>query len=82
MPRLSRGSQSALPAPRDVQLETDTDSEWLARVNARVEQERAARRLSEVSGPVTGTQAAMLGDGGDTQAARLARRGGGRGTGL
>jgi hypothetical protein len=72
-PRLSRGSQSALPAPRDVELETDTDSEWLARVNARVEQERAARRLSEVSGPVTGTQAAMLGESEDTQAARLAR---------
>ena len=73
MPRLSRGSQSALPAPRDVELETDTDDEWLARVNARVEQERAARRLSKGSGPVTGTQAAMMGESEDTQAARLAR---------
>src|SRR6202140_3938751 len=62
MPRLSRGSQSALPAPRDVELETDTDDEWLARVNARVEQERAARRVSKGSGPMTGTQAAMLGE--------------------
>src|ERR1700687_875386 len=71
VPRLSRGSQSALPAPRDVELETDIDDEWLARVNARVEQERAARRVSQ--GPVTGTQAAMADDGEDGQAARLAR---------
>src|SRR6202165_4058590 len=70
VPRLSSGSQSALPAPRDVELETDTDDEWLARVNARVEQERATRRLSHE--PVTGTQAALSADGGDEQAARLA----------
>ena len=71
MPRLSRGSQPVLPAPRDVELETDTDDEWLARVNARVEQERAARRLSHE--PVTGVQPALSVDGGDEQAARLAR---------
>src|ERR1700674_5493890 len=71
VPRLSRDSQSALPAPRDVELETDTDDEWLARVNARVEQERAARRVSHE--PVTGKQPALPVDGGDEQAARLAR---------
>ena len=69
VPRLSRGS--ALPAPHDAGLGTDED-EWLARVNERIEQERAAR-LSQQVEPVTGTQAAMTGDSGNAQAARLAR---------
>src|SRR6202140_1781909 len=73
MPRLSRGSQVALPQPMNVALETDTDDEWLARVNARVEQERAARRVSKGLGPVTGTQAALSAAGEEEQAARLAR---------
>src|SRR5260370_31049433 len=46
LPRLSRGPQAALPQPIAVSLQTDTDDEWLARVNSRVEQERATRRLS------------------------------------
>jgi hypothetical protein len=54
-----------------VSLQTDTDDDWLARVNARVEQERATRRLSQE--PVTSAQPAMSADGGDEQAARLAR---------
>ena len=38
----SRAS-SALPQPKDVDLATGESDEWLARVNERVEQERAAR---------------------------------------
>jgi hypothetical protein len=56
-------------------LDTTSLSQHLAGrllyVNARVEQERAARRLPQE--PVTGTQAALSVDGGDEQAARLAR---------
>ena len=42
VPRLSRGS--ALPAPHEDGFEPEMTDEWLARVNARVERERAARR--------------------------------------
>jgi uncharacterized membrane protein len=41
-PRLSRGS--ALPAPHEDGFGSEIPDEWLARLNARVEQERAARR--------------------------------------
>ena len=72
VPRLSRGPQSALPAPHDVEMGPETGDEWLARVNERIEQERAAR-LSQQADLVTGTQATRADDGGETQAARLAR---------
>jgi uncharacterized membrane protein len=72
VPRLARQLPSALPAPRDVELDTDADDEWLARVNARVEQERT-RRLSQATGPVARAQAAGADNSEDTQAARLAR---------
>jgi uncharacterized membrane protein len=42
VPRLSRGS--ALPAAQEDGFGPEMSDEWLARVNARVEQERAARR--------------------------------------
>src|ERR1051326_4307508 len=42
VPRLSRSS--ALPAPQEGGFDSEIDDGWLARVNARVERERAARR--------------------------------------
>ena len=60
VPLLSSGASSALPAPKDVELETDTDDEWLGRVNARVEAERAAR-LNQQGEPVTNGQAGKSG---------------------
>ena len=49
VPRLTRGSSESGTTPRDVELATDTDDEWLARVNAQVEQERR-RRLAQTPG--------------------------------
>ena len=49
VPRLSQRSSESATTPRDVELATDTDDEWLARVNAQVEQERR-RRLTQTPG--------------------------------
>ena len=49
VPRLSPRSSESATVPRDVELATDTDDEWLARVNAQVEQERR-RRLAQTPG--------------------------------
>jgi hypothetical protein len=72
VPRLSRLAPAVLPAPQEAGLGTDGD-EWLARVNERVEAERAARRMGQEAQPMTEAQAAFAPDGGDEQAARLAR---------
>jgi hypothetical protein len=59
VPRLSRGSQSSLPAPKEAEPVIEEDDAWLARVNERVEQERR-RRLEQEAQPVTDAQAARL----------------------
>jgi uncharacterized membrane protein len=70
VPRLSSGVQSGWSTPKDREPNGD---DWLARVNERVEKERAARRLGQEVEPMTEAQQTMMGDGGDEQAARLAR---------
>jgi len=73
VPRLARDAPLELPAATRAELVTDgTEDAWLARVNERVEQERA-RRMGQGVEPVMEAQQAMMGDGGDGQAARLAR---------
>ena len=74
VPRLVHDAPLELPAATRAELVTDgTEDAWLARVNARVEQERAARRLGQEVEPMMEAQQARTDDGGDEQAARLAR---------
>ena len=74
VPRLVQDAPLGLPAGTRAELVTDgTEDAWLARVNERIEAERAARRLGQEAQPVTEAQAAYAADGGEEQAARLAR---------
>ena len=65
VPRLSAGTSSALPPAVTGQL-ADIDDEWLAQVNARVEEERRRRLAEEDGQPVVHEDE-------DARAARLVR---------